>query len=178
MKNAVLIIGFLITSSLSFAGQSENTKSKIATMQSSAKGEVKTVATPTVAVVNNNPNAADFKFENESHDFGVIPEGPQAKFDFEFTNTGKEALILTDVHASCGCTTPVWPKEPILPGTKSKITAVYNTKGRGGNFAKSITIKSNAKSGDKVITIKGSVEKAPTNVAPEKAPNIMMEMPK
>ena len=97
MKNAVLIIGILITSSLSFAGQSENTKSKIATMQSSAKGEVKTVATPTVAVVNNNPNAADFKFENESHDFGVIPEGPQAKFDFEFTNTGQEALILTDV---------------------------------------------------------------------------------
>ncbi len=174
MKKGILIIGTLLMSNFIFAqnNQAEKSNSKTAT-PTPAKAEVKLTA----AAVPVNNNAADFKFVTEQHDFGTIPEGPQAKFDFEFTNVGKEPLILTDVHASCGCTTPVWSKEPISPGAKSKITAVYNTKGRGGNFTKTITIKSNAKGGDKIVIIKGVVEKAPTVTSPEKAPNVINEMP-
>ncbi len=168
MKRSFLILNIILIGAVAFAQTQNNKPTQPINI---SKSEVKIVST------SNNNNAADFKFETDQHDFGTIPEGPEAKFDFEFTNTGKEPLILTDVHASCGCTTPVWPKEPIQPGAKSKITAVYNTKGRGGNFTKSITIKSNAKSGDKIIMIKGMVEKAPTNSSPEKAPNIMNELP-
>jgi hypothetical protein len=126
-----------------------------------------------------NPNAADFKFEIEEHNFGNIPEGPEVKYDFIFTNTGKEPLIISDVHASCGCTTPVWPREPILPGAKSKITAVYNTKGRPGTFNKSITIKSNGKTAEKMLIIKGTVEAGNSvNSTPSKAPNIINTFPK
>ncbi len=123
-----------------------------------------------------NPNAAEFKFNEESHDFGTVPEGPEVKYDFEFTNIGKEPLVLQNVRASCGCTTPVWSKEPIMPGQKSKITAVYHTQGRPGNFSKTITVTSNAKGGDKLLYIKGVVEKAPSTVAPEKAPNLINEI--
>jgi hypothetical protein len=122
-------------------------------------------------------NSAELKFEVEEHNFGNLPEGPEVKFEFVFTNIGKAPLILADVHASCGCTTPVWPREPILPGAKSKITVVYNTKNRPGTFSKAITIKSNAKGTDKVLIIKGVVVKADENVVPKKAINIINEIP-
>jgi ABC-type phosphate transport system substrate-binding protein len=158
----VVFINFL--SFFSFdQGKNNNivlTKSEVSTSQ--AKVDIK--------------SSAEIVFTTDQHDFGTVPEGPQAKFDFEFSNQGKEPLLLTDVHASCGCTTPMWPKEPIMPGAKSKITVVYNTKGRAGNFAKSIVVKSNAKSGDKIISIKGFVEAAVKSAAPNATPNLMNEI--
>src|SRR5580698_10167170 len=66
-----------------------------------------------------NPNAPVMIFPEESFTFGEVPEGPQVTHEFKFTNTGKEPLVLSNVKASCGCTTPSWPKEPILPGKES-----------------------------------------------------------
>lgn len=108
---------------------------------------------------NNNPNAPVFKFVEETHDFGNIKEGPVGQVDFVFTNTGKEALVIQNCSASCGCTTPDWTKDPILPGKTGKITVKYNTQGRVGSFNKTVYIASNAKS-DKEryeIYIKGNV---------------------
>jgi hypothetical protein len=104
-------------------------------------------------------------FSTESHDFGTVAEGPAANYEFEFKNTGKEPLLIETVHASCGCTTPSYSKEPIAPGKSGVIKASYNTVGRPGAFTKSITVTSNA--GTKVLTIKGNVEKAPTSSVPE-----------
>ena len=92
-----------------------------------------------------NKNAPAFKFKDgDTHDFGTIKEGPIAEHIFEFTNTGKEPLIITNASASCGCTTPEWPKEPILPGKKGKITVHYNTQVRVAPFTKEVYIQSNA----------------------------------
>ena len=118
------------------------------------------------------PNAPVFKFKHgDTYDFGTVPEGPSAVHDFEFKNTGKEPLIIQNASASCGCTTPFWPKEPILPGKKGKITVKYNTQGRVGPFRKDIYIQSNAKS-DKEryeLHITGTVQaKAPE--APKNGP--------
>jgi len=108
---------------------------------------------------NNNPNAPVFKFNEETHEFGNIKEGPNAVFDFVFTNVGKEPLIIQDCKASCGCTTPDWTKAPVLPGQQGKITVKYDTKGRVGTFNKSIFIASNAKSKEKryELVITGNV---------------------
>jgi hypothetical protein len=61
-------------------------------------------------------NTADMTFESMEHDFGKIKEdaGP-ANFNFNFKNTGKVPLVISAVNASCGCTTPEWSKEPVLP---------------------------------------------------------------
>ncbi len=117
-------------------------------------------STPAAAPAPANPNAADFKFEREVHDFGNIKEGVQAEYTFKFTNTGKEPLVITNVQASCGCTTPKWTKEPVKPGESGQVTAIYNSKGRPGTFNKAITITSNAKTAQKVLFIKGNVEAA------------------
>lgn len=107
---------------------------------------------------------ANLAFKNEVHDFGTLGEGPNAEHEFSFTNTGKEPIIINQVQASCGCTTPTWSKEPVLPGQKGSVKAVYSTQGRPGNFTKTITVTSNA--GVKVLTIKGNVEKAPESSVP------------
>lgn len=107
---------------------------------------------------------AQIAFDQTEHDFGKIKEGTLATYSFTFTNTGKAPLILSNVQPSCGCTTPEWPKEPILPGTKATIKASFNSYGRPGTFQKYITVKSNATGGDVSLIIKGTVE--PTPVEP------------
>lgn len=111
------------------------------------------------------------KFANEEHSFGNIPEGPSVSYDFEFKNISKEPIVLSNVQASCGCTTPTWPKEPIAPGKSGKITATYNTQGRPGPFTKTITVSSNV--GSKVLKITGTVEKAPESSVPANNSSIM-----
>ncbi|MCX6199117.1 MAG: DUF1573 domain-containing protein [Bacteroidetes bacterium] len=121
-----------------------------------------------------NPNAATIILKEENYLFGEVPEGPQVTHEFKFSNTGKEPLILSNVHASCGCTTPSWPKEPILPGKESTILVTYNTQGRPGPFTKSITITSNANEPNKVIYIKGEVVKAePEKSVPLEQPSLL-----
>lgn len=121
-----------------------------------------------------NPNAPKLIFKEETYGFGEIPEGPQVTHEFKFTNTGKEPLILSNVKASCGCTTPSWPKEPILPGKDAVILVTYNTQGRPGPFTKSITITSNADTPTKIIFIKGEVVKEdPTKSVPMEQPSML-----
>lgn len=121
-----------------------------------------------------NPNAPKMKFKEETFDFGELAEGPQATHEFKFTNTGKEPLVLSNVRASCGCTTPSWPKEPVLPGKESAIVVTYNTQGRPGPFTKSITINSNSDEPNKIIIIKGEVIKEdPEKSVPKESPNML-----
>ena len=106
-----------------------------------------------------NPRAAKFQFKEETHDFGTIAEGPAATYEFTFKNVGKEPLIITNAHASCGCTVPEFNQDPVLPGKTGKIKVTYNTQGRTGPINKTVFIKSNAAS-DKAeyeLYIRGTV---------------------
>jgi hypothetical protein len=95
----------------------------------------------------------------ETHDFGTIPEGPNAACEFEVKNTGTEPLVIYSVTASCGCTVPSYSKEPVMPGQTTKIKVLYRTIGRPGPFTKSVNISSNASNGEsKIIYIKGTVQ--------------------
>jgi hypothetical protein len=102
---------------------------------------------------------AIMKVDFESYDFGEIKEGTIATHDFTITNIGKSSLILSDVKASCGCTTPEWARTPIMPGASGKVKASYNTVNRPGPFNKSVTITSNAETSTNVVFIRGSVVK-------------------
>ena len=85
-------------------------------------------------------------FEKTEHDFGKINEADgRVSTVFEFKNEGMAPLVLSNVRASCGCTTPTWTKEPIEPGQTGSITVTYNPNGRPGRFQKTVTITSNAK---------------------------------
>ncbi|MCD8528708.1 MAG: DUF1573 domain-containing protein [Chitinophagales bacterium] len=119
-------------------------------------------------------NGAQISFQEDTHNFGEVSEGPKVSYEFNFTNTGTEPLVLSNVKASCGCTTPSWPKEPILPGENGTILVTYNTSNRVGKFNKTITITSNAEEATKVLKINGEVMAAPVEeTMPVKAPMMM-----
>ena len=101
----------------------------------------------------------ELKFESESHDFGEVTEGEQATHEFKYTNTGNAPVILANVQASCGCTTPNWSKDPILPGKTGTITATYNSSGRPGPFTKTVTVTGNMKTTPLQLTLRGMVLK-------------------
>lgn len=125
----------------------------------------------------NQPKPSNAKIEfvgGDSHNFGDVQEAGQIEHIFKFKNSGIEPLVLSDVRASCGCTTPSWPKEPVLPGETKDIKVQYNTAGRPGNFNKTITITSNATEPTTRLTITGNVIKAETGGTPEK-PKTMVE---
>jgi hypothetical protein len=102
-------------------------------------------------------NSQEFKFEEETIDYGKINKGSNGERIFSFTNIGDAPLIIQNVQSSCGCTIPEKPEKPIMPGKKGEIKVSYDTK-RVGGFSKQITITSNAKIARKVIKIKVLVE--------------------
>ena len=92
------------------------------------------------------------------HDFGTFKEeAGRQTFDFIVTNTGKEPLVIQNVQASCGCTTPEWTKQPIPAGAKGKVTAIYDPKDRPGQFNKTLSVYTNTKPEVTVLVIKGEV---------------------
>ena len=99
------------------------------------------------------------------HDFGKIPQGKPVTTVFNVTNSGKTALKIENVQASCGCTTPEWEKEKAIePGATSKITVGYNAAAEGP-FNKTITVTYNGTQ-TKQLAIKGEVWKTPAASAP------------
>lgn len=81
--------------------------------------------------------------EKGIYDFGQMTEGDTVEHSFEFTNTGEFPLIINNITASCGCTTPEWPREPVAPGAKSSIRVRFNSRGKQGEQSKTITVFAN-----------------------------------
>ena len=98
------------------------------------------------------------EFEESAFDFGKVKEGAVVEHIFKFKNTGAAPVILSQVSASCGCTTPDFTKEPVLPGKVGEIKVSFNSLGQVGNQQKIVTVSSNAENRVTTIQIKGVVE--------------------
>ena len=119
----------------------------------------------------NSAAKAKFTIDNLVHDYGDISEsGGLASHDFIIFNNGDSPLVIKQVIASCGCTTPDWTKEAIGPKKTGKIKVAYNPQGRPGPFTKTITVY--CENADPVqLTIKGNVGNNTANEA-KKAPQL------
>lgn len=104
-----------------------------------------------------NSDLPNITFEEEEHDFGRITQGEKVSYAFKFTNTGKNNLIITSAHGSCGCTVPEWPKEPILPGKEGKINVIFSSEGKSGIQEKTITIVTNCEPSTRIVKIKTEI---------------------
>jgi hypothetical protein len=120
-----------------------------------------------------NPSAASapqddiLQLKETSYSFGKIPQGRPVIHVFEIVNTGKDPLMLENVQASCGCTTPEWSREPIAAGATAPIKVGYNAYA-DGHFNKTVTIYYN-NGRTKALIISGEVYKLPATAAPENA---------
>lgn len=102
-------------------------------------------------------NDASIDFADKQHDFGTIPLKKETSFSFEFTNSGKTPLLVSEVKTSCGCTVPEWPKKPILSGDKEVIKINYDA-AFPGVFHKTISVFYNGPGSPMELEIKGEVE--------------------
>ena len=93
------------------------------------------------------------------YDFGTVEEGKLVEYSFKFKNTGSKPLVVQDAHASCGCTVPEKPEQPIKPGETGVIKVVFNTKGKSDHQEKVITVNSNARPEFGNLKIVGTVQK-------------------
>jgi hypothetical protein len=103
----------------------------------SVSSSINTALTPAPA------DAPVLTFEKPGYDFGKIKEGEKVHYNFKFKNTGKSPLIITNATATCGCTIPEPPKDPIQPGAEGIIKVVFDSTGKSGMQDKVITVTSN-----------------------------------
>jgi len=102
-------------------------------------------------------SSAEMTFKDDlTFDFGKIEQNSDGTHTFIFKNTGKDALVITNVKSTCGCTVPTYPSEPVKKGSKGEIHVKYDTK-RLGVFNKTVTVYSNAKNSPIKLHIKGEV---------------------
>ena len=166
MRKVILSLGLLLLSASLTMAQSKKHKVDV------AKNEKQQVITNTAAPASVIPEAPattlksdDMVFKDAIHDFGTVPEGPDATCVFTFVNNGKEPIVIQKAQPSCGCTVPSFSSEPVPPGGTGSINVAYHTQGKPTAFTKTVSVVSNA--GTKVLTIKGNVEKSPTTSVPE-----------
>ncbi|WP_294962798.1 DUF1573 domain-containing protein [uncultured Flavobacterium sp.] len=100
--------------------------------------------------------ASTIAWKAETIDVGQIPQGTPKAIVYEFKNTGKTAVVITNVQGSCGCTATDYTKEPIQAGKSGKVTATYNAANKGA-FTKTVTVTTSAETTPKVLTLKGTV---------------------
>lgn len=103
-------------------------------------------------------NKPTIEFEKVIYDFGTVKEdGGNVSYTFKYTNKGKTPLVIHNVQASCGCTTPEWTRTPIPAGASGEIKVTFNPTNRPGSFNKTISVASNAKVSNLILRITGNV---------------------
>jgi len=130
-----LVVLFLFSITVLSCSNNKNQNEKITTSlinnPITASGDYSTDGLPKIA------------FEKEVHDFGIIIEGEKVSYTFKFKNIGKSDLIIKEAKASCGCTVPKYPHQPIAPGEEGSIEVIFDSGGRTGRQSKTITVWTN-----------------------------------
>ncbi|TXK52892.1 DUF1573 domain-containing protein [Pontibacter qinzhouensis] len=103
-------------------------------------------------------NGAVIAFEEKEHNFGTIKQGEVVNHTFKFTNTGTTPLVIESASATCGCTVPQPPKDPIAPGQSGEIKVQFNSTGKSGQQQPVITVRANTEPNIVQLSLKGTVE--------------------
>lgn len=98
-----------------------------------------------------------FQFEEMEYDFGTIREGEVIERVFNFTNNGEAPLVISNITASCGCTSPDWTKSPVNPGEEGFVKVVFNSASKSGAQSPTVTIQANTNPTVTRLRMKGTV---------------------
>lgn len=96
-------------------------------------------------------------FDKLTYDLGRVVQGEKLTYSFKFTNTGKSDLIISNVRASCNCTSPTPPKAPIKPGESGEIKVTFNSKAKKGPVKNTVVVYSNTYPNNTVLTLTADV---------------------
>jgi len=99
-------------------------------------------------------------FEKPTQHLGFVHQGDTVTFQYSFTNTGNQPLIISDTKVQCGCTVVEKPTQPILPGQKSQIQVKFITNSAIDRQDRTIIVISNASNSSVELRFKCVVLKA------------------
>lgn len=99
--------------------------------------------TGTATELNDPSNYTSIQWLDSIQDLGKIREGQKLEVTFRMKNTGTKPLVVQSVAASCGCTVPSKPEEPVMPGAEASIKAIFDSQGRSGMNHKTISVVTN-----------------------------------
>jgi hypothetical protein len=105
--------------------------------------------------------------DSATYEFGMVNEGEIVEHSFKFKNEGEFPLIINNVTASCGCTIPEWPRDPIAPNEESSILVRFNSKGKPGPQVKTITVYANTMPAYSELRLQGIVKSSPDSTSAE-----------
>ncbi|MEY4903510.1 MAG: hypothetical protein RLZZ292_1325 [Bacteroidota bacterium] len=107
-----------------------------------------------------NDSLTSLKIDNDTYDFGTIQEGERVEHIFKFTNTGTQPLLIKDAQVTCGCTTPSWSKDPIMPNQTGELKALFSSAGKGSDhpIRKTINVVCNTEQGQHLLILTGTVK--------------------
>jgi hypothetical protein len=106
-----------------------------------------------------------FDFEATEFDFGTISEGEVIEKVFTFKNSGEAPLVISNVQASCGCTSPEWTKTPVKPGEEGLIKVVFNSTNKQGVQSPTVSVTANTSPNVTRLRLKGTVNQKTASAA-------------
>lgn len=109
------------------------------------------------AMLADSTNWTTVQWLDSAQNFGKVTDGEKVVITFHFKNTGSKPLVIANVQASCGCTVPSKPDEPVAPGEEGKITAEFNSAGRVGKASKMLNVTCNTKEQTTNLLFEGEV---------------------
>ncbi len=146
MKKGILLIAAVGAMLFTSCKDDASSKVKAENVETAAERDAQAVYYPEIS------------FEETEHDFGNIEKGTKVEHTFQFTNTGKAPLVITNASSSCGCTVPTYPQnESIAPGESREMTVVFDGSGQG-QVTKTVTVTANTEKGTEQVRIKAFVE--------------------
>ena len=102
-------------------------------------------------------DSAVLKISEKIFDFGTVKQGQATTHEYKVTNTGNKPLVISDVVRGCGCTTPRWTQDPIMPGQSGSIWATFKSDIGHGHIMKPLHVYSNATVPQMDIYIQGEL---------------------
>jgi hypothetical protein len=101
------------------------------------------------------------EFTEIKHNVGKVKQGVPVTHVFTFKNVTEQPVVIESATASCGCTTPEYPKGAISKGATGQIKVTYNA-ATVGAFTKPVTVKVANVKDPIILNIEGEVASTAT----------------
>jgi hypothetical protein len=141
----IFVVGAMVScSDKKYENNIKSLERRVAALEGKS-GAVTNTDTNSEAEVVSNADIAEMTFDNMEYDFGSANEGDIVEYTYKFKNTGNSVLVISKATATCGCTVPEWPKEPIQPGESGEIKVKFDTNNKENLQTKYVNINANTK---------------------------------